>query len=213
MVSDKIWVLIPVYNEERTIREVVSRTKEVIPNILIVNDGSTDNTNNILNNIKDICLINIRENSGKANALKKGMDYLREKDADKVVVIDADLQHLPEEIPRLLNADADIVVGVREDRESMPLIRKIGNFLAAKIVSMQTGLDCNDPQSGFRAFSKKAVNELSFNGENFNIEKKVLLELSEKDLTYAEVPISCIYEEDARESYYDFKDLLEFFGE
>jgi glycosyltransferase involved in cell wall biosynthesis len=209
--NENVWVLIPAYNEEKSIKEVIFRTRKIINNILIVNDGSIDNTKKILNKIKNIELINIDENSGKANALQIGINYLKKKKANSIITIDADLQHLPEEIPNLLKFNADIVIGIRKKlNSSMPFFRKIGNYLSAKIVSFQTGYSLNDPQSGFRIYGKRAINKLSFEGNNFNIEKKTLKEAYKKNLLVKEVPISCIYNKNLRKSYFKFKDIIEF---
>jgi glycosyltransferase involved in cell wall biosynthesis len=208
---ENLWALIPAYNEEKSIKEVIMRTKKIVNNLLIINDGSTDNTKKILNKIKNINLIHLNENSGKANALKIGMTYLKKKNAKKVVTLDADLQHLPEEISKLLKVNADLVIGIRKKLNSpMPFFRKIGNYLAAKIVSFQTGLTLNDPQSGFRIYGTRAINELSFEGSKFNIEKKTLKEASEKKFIIKETSISCIYEKNARKSYNKMKDAFEF---
>lgn len=216
MVSKKIknqcsWALIPAYNEEKSIKEVIFRTKKIINNILVVNDGSTDGTKKILNKIKNIELIHINENSGKANALKIGINYLKKMNAKRIITIDADMQHLPEEIPNLLSIDADIVIGARNKiNTKMPFFRKIGNYIASRIVRNQIGINVKDPQSGFRLYNKRALNTLKFEGNNFNIEKKTLKEAYEKKLSVKEVQISCIYSKNLRKSHLKFKDIIEF---
>lgn len=210
--DNDLWILMPAYNEELTIKTIINRTKKITKNILVVNDGSTDKTESIIKQIKNVELINIGENSGKANALWVGINFLKKMKAKKVVTIDADLQHLPEEIPDLLKVNADIVIGSREkNKKTMPFLRRIGNYIASKIVSSQTKMNINDPQSGFRVYSKRAINELSFSGKNFNIEKKILNEASEKNFIIREVPISCVYDKDMRKSYFGLKDILDFF--
>ncbi|MDD4353115.1 MAG: glycosyltransferase family 2 protein [Candidatus Nanoarchaeia archaeon] len=209
-INKNLWVLIPAYNEEKSIKEVINRTKKFVSNILIINDGSTDNTHLILNKIKNIEVINILNNSGKANALKLGMEYLKKKDAKRIITIDGDLQHLPEEIPFLLEINADLVIGARKKLNTpMPIIRKIGNYLASKIILMQLGIKIKDPQSGFRIYNQNALNELNFEGNNFNIEKKTLEQACKKKLSIKEVPISCIYNI-KRKSYFKLKDAIEF---
>jgi len=209
--DEKLWALIPAYNEEETIKEVVKRTKKVVKNVLVVNDGSTDKTESIIKRIKNIEFLNFFKNLGKANALKKGIQFLRKRKAERVVTIDADLQHLPEEIPLLLNEKADIVIGAREKLNSeMPFIRKVGNFLASKIINLELGIDIKDPQSGFRIYNRKALNKLSFKGEKFNIEKKTLKQACEKKLSIKEVPITCVYNKSLRKSHFTLKDALEF---
>jgi hypothetical protein len=92
----------------------------------------------------------------------------------------------------------------------MPFIRKIGNYIASKIISSETGLKISDPQSGFRLYGKRAINELSFEGDKFNIEKNTLIEAKEKNLNISEIPITCVYNSE-RKSYFTMKDALEFF--
>ncbi len=207
---ENTWAIIPAYNEEKTIKEVILRTKKFIKNILIVNDGSTDKTLEIIENLEGIKILNVPKNSGKANALKMGMNYMKEVKAKKAITIDADLQHLPEEIPKFLEINADLILGVREKLNSeMPFIRKIGNYLASKIISNELGLKISDPQSGFRLYGEKAINELSFDGDKFNIEKTTLIEAKNKNLNISEIPITCIYNT-KRKSYFTMKDALEF---
>jgi hypothetical protein len=103
------------------------------------------------------------------------------------------------------------VIGSRNNLNAqMPFIRKIGNYLASKIVSKQIGLKIKDPQSGFRIYNTRAINELNFEGNHFNIEKKTLKDAFEKKLLIKEVPISCIYNKNLRKSYFKFKDIIEF---
>ncbi|MBN1924022.1 MAG: glycosyltransferase family 2 protein [Nanoarchaeota archaeon] len=211
VMNDNLWVLIPAFNEERAIKEVVARAKKQVSNVLIVNDGSTDKTSLILSRIKGVEVINIAENSGKANAVKIGVNYLKSKKAEKIITLDADLQHLPEEIPNFLKAKGDIIIGTRSRVDSsMPITRRLGNFFASLIINLQTGVKVTDPQSGFRLYNNRAVNSLSFDGNCFNIEKTTLKQAVEKRLSISEVPISCIYNNNLRSSYFKLKDIIEF---
>ena len=135
---------------------VVASIRDLGFTVLVVKDGSADKTDSE-DRKGGAEVVSFDKNKGKANAIKIGMNYLRERSLDRVITLDADLQHLPEEIPELLKPDADIIIGARrKDRKTMPLRRRLDNYLATKIAKRKIGLKVGDPLSGFRVYTKKS---------------------------------------------------------
>ena len=187
--------LIPAYNAAGTIGEVVKRTLSFVDKVIVVDDGSTDAT------VKEAeChgaeVLSIGKNTGKANAIRTGLRKCHGFDA--VVLLDADLQHCPEEIPRLLEEiknGADLCIGSRflNGKVKMPLGNRFSNSTAGRIISFLSGQRLTDPQSGFRALNGKMAISLELRAERYAIEHIMILEVSRKKGRIKELPISCIY--------------------
>lgn len=159
-----IIVTIPAYNEELTIAQLIRDIKRVMNNlgkeykIVVVDDGSTDNTAEIAKNSGAI-VVSHPKRYGLAETFRTELEQCLRLGADVIVHIDADYQYLPEEIPKLLECidkGYDIVLGSRFKGkiEFMPIIKKIGNKLFSKVVTQITGIKITDSQTGFRAFTK-----------------------------------------------------------
>jgi glycosyltransferase involved in cell wall biosynthesis len=187
--------VIPAYNVERSIGEVVRRTLPFVDKVLVVDDGSSDNTAGEAQRNR-ATVISLDVNTGKANATKVG---LRECSGFGVVVtLDGDLQHCPEEIPRLLEEiknGTDLCIGSRflNGQNSMPLRNRISNIAASRIISFISGQRLSDPQSGFRALDGKIISELELKAEKYAIEHVMILEAAKNEFKIKEVPITCIY--------------------
>ncbi len=188
-----VTALIPAYNCERTIGELVRRTKKYADHVIVVDDGSRDRTSAVAKRA-GAKVVRLKENVGKATALRYGTTHVND---DILVFLDGDLQHLPEEIPRLINAlkTADVVVGSRflESHASMPVHRRFTNRSVTTLTGILTGYNLTDAQSGFRAFGKEAINKLKWEGERYNIEIQTIFEARRHNLKIAEVPISTVY--------------------
>jgi len=187
--------LIPAYNVEGTIAQVVRRSLPFVDKVVVVDDGSGDGTARVAERCgaEVLCL---QRNTGKANATKVGIKKCLGYDA--VVTLDGDLQHCPEEIPRLLEGverGADICIGSRflDERASMPRANLLSNKIASLLISALTGRRFTDPQSGFRALSQRALEGLELRAERYSIEHIMILEAVRKGFRIEEVPVSCIY--------------------
>lgn len=187
--------VIPSYNVERSIGEVVKRAVSFVDLVVVVDDGSIDTTAEEArrNGAK---VISLEENTGKANATKVGLKNCLDYTA--VVTLDGDLQHCPEEIPRLLaeiEQGADLCIGSRflNGQVSMPLGNRISNRVASRIISTISGQRISDPQSGFRALDGEVLPRLELRAEKYAIEHVMILEAAKKGLEIREVPINCIY--------------------
>lgn len=187
--------VIPAYCEEKTIKEVVERTKKFVDKVIVVDDCSTDYT---FDQVKSTGAEVVRheKNMGKAKALKTGFTNINEPDA--VVTLDGDLQHLPEEIPNLLKAiedGADLCIGSRflSDSKCMPFLNRASNRIAAKMMSILCGQKITDPQSGFRAIRGNVLDKLELPASRYAVEHIMILEAAKKGFKINEIPISCIY--------------------
>ncbi|NJE79460.1 glycosyltransferase family 2 protein [Thermococcus sp. GR4] len=197
-----ILIIVPAYNEELTIGYVVTLSKKY-GDVLVVDDGSKDKTYDIAISA-GAHVIQHPQNMGKAQALKTAFKYATEKGYDIVVCLDADGQHNPEEIPKLLepilNDKADMVIGSRfldGAKKNIPFYRRFGLWIlnATTNVSLNGTLKITDSQSGFRAMNRKALGELmKINSNGYSVESDMLVHLAEKGVRIKEVPITVRYD-------------------
>lgn len=196
----KTIAVIPAYNEEIAIGSVVLKTKPHVDMVFVVDDGSHDATAVIANDA-GATVVRHEINRGKGAALKTAITKIKEMDFDAVVFLDADGQNNPNEIPRLVKAlveeNADIVIGSRfinGDFVDIPAYRRTGQKVLDKITNHVASTDITDTQSGFRAFSRNAIDKLSFKQDGLDIESGMLMEATDLGLKIKEVPISVRYD-------------------
>jgi glycosyltransferase involved in cell wall biosynthesis len=194
----KAVVIIPAYNEERFIGSVVLKAYKYSSTIIVVDDGSTDATAEVARAAGAIVMQH-EQNQGKGVALNTGFRKAREFDPDVVITIDADGQHTPEEIDLVaapvLEDQADIVVGSRylEKTSSVPVHRIWGHLAFNLMTNWMSGISITDSQSGFRAFSRRALATISFNSDGFSVESEMQLLAREHHLRMNEIPITIQY--------------------
>jgi len=191
-------VCIPAYNEEGPIADVIKRASNYADKVIVYDDGSTDQTSKEAKKAGAF-VIRSDKNRGKGAALKSLFDYAKENNADAMVTIDGDGQFLPEEIPKLLNPilekKSDVVIGYRfDDVNKMPNYRKFGNKVLDKITNLASELPFKDTQSGFRSYSKKAINSINFVDTGFSVDSEILVSASRKDLKISEEKVTVIYD-------------------
>ena len=193
--------VIPCYNEEATIGSIVLKTKRHVDKVLVVDDGSEDDTVKIAK-AAGATVVSHRINRGKSAGVKTGFKYALAKDFDYVVTIDGDGQHNPDEIPFILehlinNGNSiDISIGLRAGNDTeMPFWRRIGKRMLDYATSFGNGGYVTDSQSGFRAFNKKAVKGIvsRLNGEAFSVESEQLIRAHELGLEVGHTHVSCKY--------------------
>lgn len=195
-----IVALIPAYNEERFIGSVVLKALDYASQVIVVDDGSTDATAEIAK-AAGAQVVSHGQNRGKGAALNTGLELACQLGADVVVTFDGDGQHLPEELPRVIlpvcNGEADLVVGSRYigATSHVPLLRVWGHRLFNILVNGLSGVALSDSQSGFRAFSRSALQSLSFNSAGFSVESEMQLLARTYGLTVKEVPITIRYQD------------------
>jgi glycosyltransferase involved in cell wall biosynthesis len=189
---------IPTFNEEKVIEKVIEKTLSHVDKVIVCDDGSSDNT---AQKAKDAGahVIKHEKNLGKGAAMKTLFEYVKKNQADIIVTIDGDGQFLPEEIPQLiipiLEKKADIVIGYRfEDNEEMPAYRKFGNKMLDKMTNLATDLPFRDTQSGFRAYTKNAIEQIEFITNGFGADSEILVSASKKGLKISERKVTVLYD-------------------
>jgi len=215
MTDKKIFILIPTYNAEKTIRKVFERIpKDFLPKInqfLVVNDSSTDNTLAELRSLKEIypniTIIDKQENEGYAGAQKTGYRVALENNADIVVLLHADGQYAPEEMPRLvqplINGEADIVQGSRMLEKGaleggMPFYKYVANIILSKMENVCYGMSLAEYHSGYMLYSKKALETIPFEklSNTFHIDGEMLFVGNDYNLRIKQLPIPTCYAEE-----------------
>ncbi|HUC40633.1 MAG TPA: glycosyltransferase family 2 protein [Gemmatimonadales bacterium] len=190
-----IAVIIPAYQAAATIRDVVARTRAAIPaaEILVVDDGSTDGTHAAASGVA----ITHDRNLGKGAALRDGIREATARGAAVVVTIDADGQHPPEAIPRLLRpiqeGRADLVLGARKRDRAMPVSRRITNWLSATLASRIGGQPVSDAQTGFRAFTRAVAERVAPAGDRYEYEANFLLDALRAGFRVSSIEVPTIY--------------------
>ncbi|MFP4606290.1 MAG: glycosyltransferase family 2 protein [Thiohalospira sp.] len=201
--------VIPAFNEARTIREVVQRTREQLEEVIVVDDASSDGT---LDQLRDLPVTVLRNeaNRGKGASLWRGMEVARERGASAIVTLDGDAQHRPEAIPDLLAAaaerpDAIIIAARLLHRESAPRARLFANRFADFWISWAAGRPIRDTQSGFRLYPASLLPCVALplgRGRGFVFESEILIEASRRGFPVYSVPTAMIHLADARPSHF-----------
>jgi len=201
--------VIPAFNEEETIVRVVCETKRYVDHVIVVDDGSADETFVEAQEAGALVLAH-RKNRGKGEALRTGFKRALELGADVIVTLDADAQHDPNEIPKLLlpitEARADVVVGSRV-KQSMPWIRRLSNALATMCLRF-LGLKLLDTQCGFRAWTSKALETVQTQAPRYVAESAMLVQAHKKGFRIVGVPITTINA--AKSSINPLRDTVQF---
>jgi len=188
---------IPAYNCSTTISDIVKKSQKCVERVIVCDDGSKDDTSEKAAAAGAI-VIKHEKNLGKGAALKSLFEQAQKLSADVVVTIDADGQFLPEEIPKLIapiiENRSDIVLGYRfDDKTEMPSYRKAGNKILDSIANLASELPFRDTQSGFRAYSKKALELINFTTNGFAVDAEILIDASKKGLKISEEKVTVLY--------------------
>ncbi|MBI2651714.1 glycosyltransferase family 2 protein [Candidatus Woesearchaeota archaeon] len=190
----RIFAVIPAYNEEKYIGRIIKETKKYANNIIVVDDGSKDKTNEIAKKSNAIVLTHV-VNLGKGAALKTGCDYAVKKKADILIAMDADAQHEPSEIPKFLEKikKYEVVLAYRKLNKDMPSILKFGNWFINKTIRFLYGIEVKDSQCGYRAFTSKAYKKIRWKASDYSMESEMIAKIGKHKLSYTEIPIETIY--------------------
>lgn len=206
MNNSKVYIVLPAYNEGQVIKEVIKSIKtEGYSNIIVVDDGSTDNT---YTESLSTGAITIKHtiNRGKGAATQTGLDAAKLLSADVTVTMDSDGQHNPKDIAKLikpiLENKADVVLGSRMlGEKGMPFSRILMNKIGNGVTYLFFGIWVSDSQSGFRAYSKKALASVYTYMDRYEFESEMLGQIKAAKLKVKEVPIKVIYTEYSLNKY------------
>lgn len=199
----KFIVAMPAHNEEKYIANVIIGCRGIVDEVIVVNDGSTDNTGKIARSTGAI-VVDHGENMGYGAAIKSCFNAAIERNADVMIIIDSDGQHDPRDIIRIIEpvsngGKVDIVIGSRVfscNKNNIPIYRKIGMKVLDYATTIAGGVEVSDTQSGFRAYSRKAIEQIKLNGNNgMFVGSEILLEAKELGLKICEIPITCRYDQ------------------
>ena len=194
----KIGVLagIPAYNEASYVGSIVLQARQYVDEVIVADDGSTDNTARIAE-LAGATVIRHNQNRGYGAAVQSILAEAKKRNPDVLVLLDADSQHDPNEIPILINPISkgfDLVIGSREaQRDKTPRYRRIGKEVIMRSTRLASKTSISDSECGFRAFSQRAISELELKATGMAVSSETIVQAAEKNLRITEVPISNIY--------------------
>ena len=187
---------IPAYNEARYVGSIVLQARQYVDKVIVVDDGSTDNTARIAE-LAGATVVRHAENRGYGAAIRSILAEAKKRNPDALVLLDADAQHNPNEIPTLIKPISegfDLVIGSREaQKDKTPRYRRIGQKVLLHSARLASKTNISDSECGFRAFSPRAISELELKASGMAVSSETIVRAAEKNLKITEVPISNIY--------------------
>lgn len=194
--EEKIIAVIPAFNEEKTIREVVRETKKHVDEVIVVDDASSDNTGKEAEKEGARVLRHV-VNLGLGGTLKTGCEAALLLNANIIITLDADGQHDPSEIPKLVNkltnTNLDIVFGERAFSKKMPFMKKLGNKFFNKFSKRLFNIRIKDTQTGFRAFTSEAYKKIKWSSRDYGVASEILINAEKYKINYAGKKVKTIY--------------------
>jgi len=193
----KICVIIPAYNEAKTIGGLITEIKRLGHEALVVDDGSTDDTA-VLAEEAGAVLIKQGSNLGKGICLKDGFEYAKQRGFEAVIAMDADGQHSPDDIPKFIEksqgSQASMVIGNRmENTRNMPLLRVLTNRFMSWLLSKKCGQKVPDTQCGFRLIKKEVLEAVTITTSHFEIESEMILKAAKQGFKIESIAIKSVY--------------------
>jgi glycosyltransferase involved in cell wall biosynthesis len=206
--------VIPAYQEEKHIGDVVRRTRQQLDHVLVVDDGSNDETATRAREAGAEVIVHPK-NRGKGESIKTGLRHWLDRQITWVVILDADGQHRPEEIDRFIYAAmsdrASLVLGNRMNNiSSMPLVRRLVNRYMSNTISRVCGQHIPDTQCGFRMLHRQLIPDVLGGTNRFDYETEMLIVASRKGFRIQSVPITTVYSDEVS-SIHPVRDTLRFF--
>lgn len=209
-------ILIPAFNAADTLPDLLQRLQKYVhaEDVIVVDDGSTDNTANVARGYK-VRVLQHDRNYGKGRALRTGFDHVtRSSNYDAVVTMDADLQHRPEELPLFISLREsqgfDLIIGCRERwGTAMPLHRKLSNTITSSLVAARTGIAVKDSQCGYRLIARSVLQSVRTGSDGYEAETELLIKAARQGFRLAFVPIKTVYANE-KSSMTNFRTTLRF---
>jgi glycosyltransferase involved in cell wall biosynthesis len=197
MTAARVAAVVPAFNEADTVASVVTGLLGAVARVVVVDDGSTDATASMARDAGADVVVHA-SNRGKGHAVRTGLHRVLAADFTHVLLIDADLQHRPEEAGRLIQAAetslADVVIGARVfNRLEMPASRYHANRIGSRVLSWFVGLPVDDTQCGFRLFRTDALRPVSLNATGYEIETEMLVKVCRRGGRVVSVPVTAVY--------------------
>ena len=194
----QVCVIIPTYNNENSLATVIADVAEYTDHIIIVNDGSTDNTRSIIESFSFVQSISYDKNLGKGWAIRQAFAYAMEKGYQYAITIDSDGQHFAKDlevfIDKLLTAKNAIIIGARNmDQASVPGGSNFGNRVSNFWFRVETGIDLPDTQSGYRLYPLNPIKKMYFFTRKYEFEIEVLVRAAWKGVKILSVPVTVYY--------------------
>ena len=204
--NERIAAVIPALNAERSLGEVIRGARRELEFVIVVDDGSTDRTS-LIARANGATVLRHEVNRGKGQALKTAFAYALRNGFDGVVTLDADGQHLPSEIPKLLNArqetGADLIIGGRSHHfAAMTSRRRLANRFSAWSIAKASGVRVTDSQSGFRYYSANLIRNMKLRTDGFALESEVILRAGRGGYRVVTVPIELGFVDGISTSHY-----------
>jgi len=202
--KDEICFVIPAYNEGKVIKNVLQKiVDEGYKNIIVIDDGSTDKSSKIIQEVKEVTLLRHVINRGQGAALKTGIDYALNKNCKYIVTFDSDGQHRLEDLPKFIEVldkgEADIVLGSRflteESKKLVPKKKQILLKAGIYVTWFLSQIKLSDTHNGYRVMNKKAANKIDILTDGFEHASEIIDEISKKNIKYKEVPVTIDYTE------------------
>lgn len=211
----KCCVIIPTYNNSTTIGAVIEDVAKYTNNIIVVNDGSTDNTLEVLNKFKNIELISYSENKGKGYAIRKAFKFALSKNFIYAITIDSDGQHFASDLPNFINKIKEfpdsIIIGSRNlNIQNVPKKNSFANKFSNFWFTFETGLTLSDTQSGFRLYPIVRMKNFKYFTNRYEFELEILVKSAWKGITIIENPINVYYAQNEKRitHFRPFKDFF-----
>lgn len=194
----KCCVIIPTYNNDKTLEQVILDVLEYTPDVIVVNDGSTDQTPVILKKFESVKVITVHSNTGKGYALQLGFHYALKHRFRYAITIDSDGQHDAHDIPVFLDKIEEepdsFIIGARNmHHKNVPGASSFGHKFSIFWFRVETGLKVPDIQSGYRLYPLEKLDKMRFLGRKFEFEVEVLVKLAWKDVNITSIPINVYY--------------------
>ncbi|MFC3198924.1 DUF2062 domain-containing protein [Parapedobacter deserti] len=206
-------VIVPTFNNAKTLRRVLDGLYRYTSHIIVVNDGSTDATPDILARYPDLTTVHLPRNRGKGNALRIGFRKATAQGFDYAVTIDSDGQHFPDDIPafarEIEEKGSALLIGDRNmDQEGIPGKSSFGNRFSNFWFRFETGISLSDTQSGFRLYPLKEIQGIRFYTRKFEFEVEVIVKAAWRGIPVRNVPIGVLYDPEERVSHFrPFRDF------